>query len=209
MTVVTDADIGRLSCVDFPGADYMSVPESDGDGPLDFGGSDNGATFFAVVEYDGNANESILGKYDPTDYTYIWQGYNAAAAAGSMSFFDYGGNSWKHSDASVIPSSFHITEMAYDPARDGDELRFFINGTNAGTVDCTISWVKNSGSVYIGSQRDDSNVLDGRIAELILYKAALSDEERDRIGIYIENKYGISGSYELPIIQRGTIIAIQ
>ncbi len=186
---LVDDQVGGLAAVDFDGTDSVSVSETDADGPLDFSDSLN---FFAVIRVDGADNETITST---TSYAHIWQAHYLGSPAVSM----YSGNpanaGWQHSNAVDWGTSFHILEVFVDTGNAGDDLRFFVDGELVGSKADYMGVIDLPNSTLWVGQQSGVNFLDGAISELVMYKASLSDTDRNEVGWYLQDKYGLEGSY--------------
>ena len=73
----------------------------------------------------------------------------------------------------------------------GAEL--FLNGRTQGTAD-TLTLEGGSRKVSIGSHPGHTAFFNGDIAELLIYKALLSDDESARVNQYLRTKYDSHGA---------------
>ncbi len=89
-------------------------------------------------------------------------------------------------------------------AEDGGEL--ILNGVSQGTEDSlTTATSPTTTRTRVGNYVASTAAgLDGDVMELLIYDRALSDEEENEVGCYLETKYGLDTPYELP--KPGTLI---
>ena len=136
-------------------------------------------------------------------------------------------------DASAVPPRFLLGDTiggggSYDFHRadnkfiwHGGHAPLMFNGTtklNGAVIDgrttaaptaVSILSVRTSGNARANAFSYDRNIgdrtWDGDVAELIIYDRVLSDDEENRVGAYLVNKYGISAQYSLP----GTLLLVR
>ena len=72
-------------------------------------------------------------------------------------------------------------------------------------------WQETSGiSAWVGFLGTDLFCADGDVSEVVIYNRVLTDDEHGQVGFYLQDKYGISGSYTgTPPAQAGMLIQIK
>ena len=90
---------------------------------------------------------------------------------------------------SFADGQYHIMGALVD---NGDLLRGFYDGAQAQSV--TISTTPLVGTFQIGGHSSSTNrQFDGDIAEVIVFDQALNATERNQVGYYLQQKYGLGG----------------
>jgi hypothetical protein len=96
----------------------------------------------------------------------------------------------------------HIVEF-----RAGSDYTAFTNGVSLGTLTVANTATASGGSYKFWGGNDHRIGNDsaneglnfrGDVAEIIIYNRILTDTERNQVGAYLEERYGISGNYYLP-----------
>ena len=89
----------------------------------------------------------------------------------------------------------HVHTLVFDGTQTGnaDRLKYRFDGSDAtlgftGTVPATIS--PSSGAIYVGCD-DDTEILDGKIGEILIFNKALSSAEITDLEAYLTSKWGI------------------
>jgi hypothetical protein len=96
----------------------------------------------------------------------------------------------------------HIVEF-----RAGSDYTQFTNGVSLGTLTVANTAAASGGSYKFWGGNDHRIGNDsateglnfrGDVAEIIIYSRVLTDTERNQVGAYLEERYGISGNYYIP-----------
>lgn len=97
-------------------------------------------------------------------------------------------------DNDITPQVFAIQETLYEQGIVGDDSAVFVDGVATTTAEETaaLSGANPLASLQIGRVSDDSLLLKGDIAEIIIYTDAKSPNDRLQIRTYLANKYNIS-----------------
>jgi hypothetical protein len=66
--------------------------------------------------------------------------------------------------------------------------------------------VANTDPVRIGNYSSNGGPLKGYIAEILVYNCKLEEYQFNKVGWYLQQKYGLSGAYKYPA--RGTLISV-
>jgi len=168
--------------------------------------SSDGLTFFAIVKPDIKANQINFifdfGRTGDTGYGFVYandafQIYTPISHGGIIS--------------NVINHSYNTDPIIYTGKIDfGNEQRVYLNGTSFYNNTITLTKLTTSeitegpvhsggpdqGPVSIGRMSKKLNgsnrLFDGKIAEVILYDADLTDADRNKVQSYLAIKYGIT-----------------
>lgn len=139
------------------------------------------SSMIAVVKRTSGSGISwVLCKYvtsNPTGYGLYLNGATA--------------NSWinNSSDATsaLTLGTYGVVEGIYDQSYN----KVYVNGGTPGSVAYSVAIASNSNPLSIGADSSGTNPLDGDIAEVLLYNRALSDAERQKVEVYLYDRYGI------------------
>jgi hypothetical protein len=157
---------GSGDCFELSGADQMSVNQ-----PITY--------FFVMADDDADTDTRML-----TD----------SQAAGSR-IIVYRSTVWLMAAGIVLDtgdtndSAWHIHTVTFNGASstyhlDGTE----ISSGNAGAF----GYGGVTGAQYLGADNAGARTWDGDVAEVVLYSAALSEANRNSVGLYLAEKYGLS-----------------
>lgn len=80
-------------------------------------------------------------------------------------------------------------------APDQKQLRFFINGEAKKTVDPKEEFPYSAESITVGAGVDGRNNASMDLSELVIYDRTLSDDEHQKIGRYLSDKYKLKTVY--------------
>ncbi len=93
-------------------------------------------------------------------------------------------------DAVAAPNAGEYAIIGFDMA--GPTLHHYLNGVANGQGDIT-SAIKDTGApLLIGTRGDQFTRMKGDIAEIIIYKSALSDADRAAVFSYLGTRYGVT-----------------
>jgi hypothetical protein len=168
------------------GAQYMEVQNANGiDNLL------NDVTVLGVVNYDnlgsyrGFVSKCTGGAPSPFDF---WS--NASANAGRTSFY-LGNGTVNAATLSTIAPPIGVYDVMGFRWKDGISDQF-LNDFNIGSVGNTIATGNGATNLRIGRRQDGTVQLVGNLAELLIYKPALSDADTyNVINNYLKIKYAL------------------
>ena len=100
--------------------------------------------------------------------------------------------------SALLNAQPHISAGVVD--RAGNTLYHYLDGGTPGTADITgLGTQSNSNSFYIGrGTGGTTDTWEGHIAEILMYQGALTADELNAVGYYLQAKYGVDGSYVVP-----------
>jgi hypothetical protein len=146
------------------------------------------SSFFVVKFDDFETFRAVWAKTNgnlpaPTDfYTLPGSGIprvfrgNGAAGLGNV-------------DAAGAPLAGEFAIVGFDMT--ATTLRHFLNGAENGTGEITATIGDTGAPLHIGTRGDQFTRMKGDIAEIIIYDAALSEEDRATVASYLGTRYGI------------------
>jgi len=144
-------------------------------------------TVLSVARYTGGANYRVISS---ATRNWLFGFHNS----GDERFHAEG---WIHNTGSANTNwhlhAGHINGDA-DPKANvwKDGVRLQTDGTGSHNVNYTI------GRLALGGYRIDSEESNCEVAELLIYNRVLSDEELERLGLYLDWKYGLDTPYSEP-----------
>ena len=177
------------AAIRFDGSDYLAAPDV-ALGPF---------TYFSVFKAT-------------TQYNMIYErGLNAAFNNGEFLYTDIVESvgiyrDTKRSGKNATPgwgntSTFLLTENSFNGTHDSNSL--FINGgqVTLSTAD-VLSDDPGTGiitdTLYVGNRMDQTYGLNGDLAELLVFNRVLTNAERNTVGSYLADKYGLTTAYVVP-----------
>jgi hypothetical protein len=125
--------------------------------------------------------------------------FRSTDTSGELRFYD--GGAWRetNNNTGFSLNANHIVEFIYDGTATGtDRLKFFVDGVDFGAVTATpnASISVPKGAFYLGIQGgSEVNPVAGKFGDTMFFKDVLTDADRNAAGYYLQNKYGIAGSY--------------
>jgi hypothetical protein len=144
-------------------------------------------TAFVVARADRTGEDQWL--FGKNEWGPPWTGYGIALSrdtlspwphlgleAGARGYYRFGGG---------LRRGFRIVEVAYD----GRKVRGMLDGVAAGEQAVQGQILGNDRPLTVGAL--GAQFLQGEIAELLLYRRALSDSERGQTRRYLTDKYGL------------------
>ncbi len=140
----------------------------------------DGVTVFLVANFfdDGFA----LGSWgDPRLFLGAWEGTDPTEDSGVQSGF---GNSWERDADSTRLQEWRILEMV----SDGEEVVVYDDGEVVNDY-AAIFTGTNQYYLAIGNANGVSRYFEGDMAEVLIYKGALDDQDREDIENYLQDKY--------------------
>jgi hypothetical protein len=179
-TVVTNA-LGGKAVLNCPGTaryniTYSSIPASY-----------SAFCVYLITTNNGSWQRALHGASDSTLFLGV-QGANVATFTGN-------GSSWNDTSANSpnisALNTYRIVDMINNSTVSPNGLTPYVNGTAQNT--------KNSGpnsfnNLIVASHSDNSQRLQGRIAELMFYTGILSTTSRQQVEGYLAWKWGLQGS---------------
>jgi len=147
--------------------------------------------FFAVAKVTGQ-KQTILSSnmQGPGPGAIAWGvGFRGP---GTLDFHD--NHNWLGSEPNRVASdgdTAQILETRFERGR----YEFFVNGVSAGTAQGAAS-IEVLAPFYFGihgMMGDDPLV--GALGEVLIYRTALSNDDRNVVGAYLQTKFGLSGEY--------------
>jgi prepilin-type N-terminal cleavage/methylation domain-containing protein len=178
--------VNGLPALNFNGSNFVKV--SDG-----FDDDTETLTIFLVWKPTAAPSGSvrILEKWAGSGaFTYALRSSSAAA---NTYLAAYNGSSLS-SVASTTLSEAGVTYVVSARRIKNDKLQLWINGTQEGgdVSDNASSNTTNDAILYIGSYYNATAGANGYIAEVIIYKRALSTQERQDVEHYLGQKWDVS-----------------
>lgn len=143
-------------------------------------------------QYVGKCNNMQTSGYGIVGYANDANGFINSSAAPQ-----YGG--------SFPANTFGVLSLIYDPAKAADQIRMSIasgsgNGSQTtiytGTKTAAIS--NDSSPLYIGSWGGTKYLNKCRIAEILVFDRAVSDQQRALVEGYLKEKYNVGPAIQLP-----------
>jgi len=201
--------IGGRPAVRFDGLnDYLSVPDHDA---LDLGtGAGKGWTVFAVYRRDDAATlfKDIVGKTSGASSTTDWRLFtqNGSLTWGTGTSGD--AVAWMSRKEPVTAAAHVIAGTLTQTGETSGSKNLYVDGAVVGTGNYTAKAPANAVTVTIGGYTESSGNLQGLIAEILVYRRTLSDDDLNNVGFYLQQKYGISGTFEYRP-PRGTMILLK
>jgi len=185
-----------LPAVDFDGVDNWLAADAVGDQ------FDEEYTVFVVAYEETQDNRGFLmaAKSDGSGP----QRFHRVQTLGTYVQDDAAVGHWQESSYAVPANTWMNLLVGWDRTVTTDELAFGTNGASYAVAIGKDLGATTLGWLTIGAARAYSggptyyNWFDGRIAELIAYNKMLSSEQINEIGYYLQNKYGLAGSYTIP-----------
>lgn len=139
-----------------------------------------------------------------------------AGGSGNLGYFGRGYNPWPYDEYTTTnetpnfsDGAGHVIELRLTGASTGGAgiftgyydgaLKEAHNGTSANPANGPVE----IGGSFSGVDRRFA----GAFGDILIYNRALNEDERNRVGWYLQTKYGLSGAYARP--ERGTRILVQ
>jgi hypothetical protein len=153
-------------------------------------------TAFVVASPTGSEDDiDVFFSNEHNNHVSLW-GAAATPATSQYSFFARGvGPKYKGATGAGV-SGFNVLEGAWTA---DDMVRVFVNGV-AGTTASDADLAPDAHlNMYIGISGDLYNPLSGDLAEILIYNRELTADERNQVGFYLEDKYGLDTAYTPPV----------
>ena len=174
------------------------------------------ATLFVVATINDNMYNLVTTDQgttssNPRDYTDTWWRFDWQTTCSSPGMFRSPGNRI----GSYTPGpAFGAHVFAVESS--GIKWEMWLNGTTLGSEAAAYG----GGNEFRIAMPDDTpaptgtgqdwKYLNGDIAEIIIYNRALTEEEHNRVGFYLSERYGLSTMYEgPPPPPHGTLLMIR
>jgi prepilin-type N-terminal cleavage/methylation domain-containing protein len=149
-----------------------------------FMSDDKQISAFFVIKFAG-ANGRFLMRHDVTFGQRINLGLNGGQ---SNILLEYGGSNILSNGANLF-SKISLVSIVKNPST----LNMYLNGALDYSTSTSASNTSYSALLYIGS-KNGNNYVNGDVAELIVFKRALTNSERKGIEAYLGAKWGIKVS---------------
>lgn len=181
-----------LSVARFTGGasgDSLESSVADGANITDIHDAADTMTIFYVA--DNNANEDSMRMAGFHSGTGNGPWYIAGGAAGSETngqFVIHGVVAYSPF-TTRFPSSFHIGTIVYDSS---DDVTWYTNGTGAVTVAGAAVGNAYADHRFMIGEAQGGNWWSGDLGELLIYSSNLSTADKNSIGDYLGNKWGIT-----------------
>jgi len=140
-------------------------------------------TMFAVVFTATNATMQVVSA-DFGGSPRIWQFRFASSSNIQAIAFDSSGNPFTDS-VGYTNNQYIVASML----RDADSVEAFVDGSSNGETATTGTPASGTRPLFIGAQSTTENFLVGRIAEVLLYRRALTLVEHGAVVDYLKAKY--------------------
>ncbi|MGC9453124.1 MAG: LamG-like jellyroll fold domain-containing protein, partial [Oceanipulchritudo sp.] len=129
-----------------------------------------------------------------TDIERFWLGNPGGAGGYEGTVTAFSGGSMAN-DASQA----YILEWRSLSSTDADGHRaFYINGEWVGEDTESVVVPSSVAKFGIGGSPDNLNAFNGAMAAVMVFDEELNEAERNAVGVYLQNEYGISGAYAAP-----------
>lgn len=155
--------------------------------------------FTAIVVLDAITTPAVFGIINKgNDTGSVVAGWSMYGEGGSANVFRTRLRS--NAPASASQSvAINTNAIVLSTIWSGTDVKGYINNSNTGwtaggggaTLDTYTGSITSTADFRVGVLNPASQFLDGRIAEIILYKRVLTTQERAAIHIYLNGKYGI------------------
>jgi hypothetical protein len=186
------ASLNGHATLRFDGSQYMDVPNANG-----IDGLTDDVTILAVINFDSINSSSYQDPLNKcsggTPAPFDWW-HSTAAAAGAASLFlsdsaaTLGNQAFR---AAVRPATSVYNVMSF--RWKSGVIDQYVNDFNDYHTTTTITTTNGSGPLRIGKRPDNTAQLNGNIAEILIYKPALSDTDLyNTVTNYLQPKYALA-----------------
>jgi hypothetical protein len=136
-----------------------------------------GGTYYRIVHIGGGSNN--------------FYGYMGTLGS-SFTTFTGNGSAWNDVAANTPTQTLSLnTQYLMGMTVNGSVLTPYFNSTALNTKTGTTNAITG---IYIGGAQDSSQLWNGNVAEVILYRALLTNSQRLQVESYLAQKWGIRGS---------------
>jgi len=199
--------IGGRPALQFDGIDdFLSVADDDA---LDLGiGAGKGWTLITVYQRSGGSStQDIISKFGGSSLSTDWRFFTQSGSLlwGTGSSGDPA--AWM-SIAEPAAGPHIITGTLQQTGESSGSKTLSVDGTQVAAGSYTLKAAANTNPVTIGGSSPSSGNMQGLIAEILVYNYLLSERSVNNVGWYLQQKYGISGSYEY-MAPAGTVILVR
>ncbi|MBM3890693.1 MAG: LamG domain-containing protein, partial [Verrucomicrobia bacterium] len=167
--------------------DYMAVADNDVWAFSDF-------NMFLVVKMASiSVGRDLIAQDEGSGSTrkWIW-GYNTSVKKQNWHINNPGSGSVSLNGTSWTPNTslYYVIELR----KSGSNYYFYQNGNDNGTANSSLA-IPNAAALLTIGWAEGSSFLQGDIAELAIYNAALNAADRNQTGWYLGDKYGLPVTY--------------
>jgi len=184
------------AAIRFDGSDYLAAP-SVALGAFTYFAVFKATTPCLIYERGPNAANNN-GEYLNTDVDESVSIYRNASRSGKNATSGWGNT-----------STFLLTENSFNGTNASNVL--FVNGDQVALSNPTYAPLsENPGTdvitdtLYVGDRSNSTYGLNGDFAELLVFNRVLTDAERNTVGSYLADKYGLTTAYTIP--EPGTLV---
>ncbi len=200
--------LGGHPVLKYDGADdVLTVPDNDA---LDLGTGD-GKNWTLITVYRRTAttgvqdiiNKATTAGSSGTDWRFWIYSSGETVTWGTGSSSD--GGAWL-GFTEPTTNTFHILvgTLQQTNTTAGVKSVFVDGGTLISDRTYTVKGAANTEPVRIGNYINNGGPLKGYIAEILVYNCLLNSYQFNKVGYYLQAKYGLSGIYTCP--ERGTMV---
>jgi hypothetical protein len=200
--------LGGRPVLQFDGSDdILTVPDNDA---LDLG-TGEGKAWTLITVYRRTATsgvQDIISKMGSAgssacDWRFYISSSSSTALWGTGSSAN--GGAWL-SFAEPTTNTFHILVGTLQQTNTTAGIKsVYVDGASVIQTNYTLKAVANTEPVRIGNF--SSTGLKGYIAEILVYNCELNTYQFNKVGWYLQQKYGLSGTYRYP--EKGTMVRFQ
>lgn len=179
--------IGGKNALSFDGADYLTIP--------DFSYTLTGQTIFVVAQTSLTTEQHLFTHYDTGGNQ---RGWTLFASSGS-NLLAHGvstdGTSGALVNVTSTPTTIGSNDRVLATRWAASDTDIYLDGTAATTGGAGAASMYNStaalaiGARFIGGSA--ATFLTGKVGEVLLYDAALSDDDLAAVNSYLTSKWGI------------------
>jgi hypothetical protein len=200
--------IGGKPALKFDGTDdILTVPDNDA---LDLG-TGEGKAWTLITVYRRTATAAVqdiiskaAGSSPVTDWRFWINSASSATYWGTGSSAD--GGAWL-SFAEPTTNTFHVLVGTLQQTNTTAGIKsVYVDGAALIQTNYAAKAVANTDPVRIGNYSSNGGPLKGYIAEILVYNCKLEEYQFNKVGWYLQQKYGLSGAYKYPA--RGTLISV-
>ena len=205
-TLEPDAINGRAA-LRFDGIDdFLTIPDDDS---LDLGtGAGKGWTLFTVYLRNGGNNPCIISKgmagSSDTDWRLFQEGSQIIWGTGNASDT----NAWLQVREPAVGTPHILAATLTQTGETSGTKVLYTNGVPHVSETYQQKAPASTAAVYIGGYSATERNIAGLIAEIMAFNRALTEDELNNVGWYLQEKYGILGLFEYRT-PRGTLLMLR